>query len=366
MSFQSKYCLFPSEKYNDHYIDDMLEAIKNKKSYSWVRIGDGELVFFQQEYIKPIKDILQQVGWSKNNTYCGAKIPNLELRDRIVESAKNSDLVGVFQGDPPMLEIFEKININPKSICYAFDNVFLPMNAKFVNRILLKNRLFIVGMKSDFYKQKFKEILGVDVVGTATIKDYSEIISRDSSYSSGNKKILLYGHSMSCAFALEVAGKVPKVDGVILVNPPIKLKPSRGMSPGLLNYLKYIGYFIFAPHTPIVNMAGDPSLIEDESDRKESEQRNHDPLLVKYFSMHYMTESKKIMDAMVENARQAGCPLLLLYGDKDMIVDKAGCDEIYSSWKGHNKNYEIINGGSHGKSTAIKGAGIITQWIESI
>lgn len=175
MSFQSKYCLFPSEKYNDHYIDDMIEAIKNKKSYSWVRIGDGELVFFQQEYIKPIKDILRQVGWSNNNTYCGAKIPNLELRDRIVESAKNSDLVGVFQGDPPMLEIFEKININPKSICYAFDNVFLPMNAKFVNRILLKNRLFIVGMKSDFYKQKFKEILGVDVVGTATIKDYSEI-----------------------------------------------------------------------------------------------------------------------------------------------------------------------------------------------
>ena len=49
-----------------------------------------------------------------------------------------------------------------------------------------------------------------------------------------------------------------------------------------------------------------------------------------------------------------------------MIVDKAGCDEIYSAWKGHNRNYEIINGGSHGKSTVLKGSEIIIKWIESI
>jgi hypothetical protein len=30
-----------------------------------------------------------------------------------------------------------------------------------------------------------------------------------------------------------------------------------------------------------------------------------------------------------------------------MIVDKAGCDEIFAAWKNQNKNYEIINGGSH-------------------
>ena len=107
---------------------------------------------------------------------------------------------------------------------------------------------------------------------------------------------------------------------------------------------------------PIVNMAGDPSIIENEADRRESEERNNNPLLVKYFSMHYMSESKKIMDAMINNAQQADYPLLLLYGENDMIVDKAGCDEIYSAWKDQNKNYEIINGGSHGKSTVIKGA----------
>jgi len=52
--------------------------------------------------------------------------------------------------------------------------------------------------------------------------------------------------------------------------------------------------------------------------------------------------------------------------EKDIIVDKAGCDEIYSAWKSQNKKYEIINGGSHGKSTVLKGAEIIINWIESI
>ena len=82
--------------------------------------------------------------------------------------------------------------------------------------------------------------------------------------------------------------------------------------------------------------------------------------------MRYMSESKKIMDAMVKYARLADYPLLLLYGDNDMIVDKAGCDEIYSAWKDQNKNYEIINGGSHGKSTVVKGAEIIIKWLENI
>ncbi len=195
------------------------------------------------------------------------------------------------------------------------------------------------------------------------IEDYCEIIKGDSAYLSGNKKVFLFGHSMSCAFALEVAAKLPGLDGIILVNPPYKLKAAKGMSPGFSDYLKYIGYYVFAPHKPVVNMAGDPALITDETDRLESEQRNNDSLLVKYFSMRCMSASKKIMDAMSENARLVTLPLLLLYGENDNIVDKSGCDEIYAAWKGKNKSYVIIKGGSHGKSTVIKGSEAISNWI---
>jgi alpha-beta hydrolase superfamily lysophospholipase len=197
------------------------------------------------------------------------------------------------------------------------------------------------------------------------VADYVEIIKGDKFYNDGNRKTILFGHSMSCAVALKVAVELQKKDGIILVNPAYKLKSAKGMSPGLSEYLKYIGYYIFAPRIPVVNMAGDPSVIENETDRKESEARNSDPLLVKYFSMRSMTESKRLMKAMVVNARKADLPLLLLYGDNDMIVDKTGCDELFNGWKGQNKNYEIIKGGSHGKSTVLKGAEVIINWMGS-
>ena len=198
------------------------------------------------------------------------------------------------------------------------------------------------------------------------VADYVEIIKSDKFNSDSNRKSILFGHSMSCAISIKIARELQKTDGLILVNPPYKLKPAKGMTPGVRDYLRYIGYYIFAPHVPVVNMSGDPSIIENETDRKESEVRNNDPLLVKYFSMHYMTESKRIMNAMVKDALQADCPLLLLYGDNDLIVDKVGCDDIFTAWRNQNKTYEIINGGSHGKSTVFKGAEIIMNWIEGI
>jgi len=198
------------------------------------------------------------------------------------------------------------------------------------------------------------------------IADYVEIIKADKYYQYGERKIILYGHSMSCAIALLVANELQKTDGLILVNPPYKLKSARGMSPKFRDYLKYIGYFIFASHIPIVNMTGDPSVIENETDKRESELRMNDPLLVKYFSMRYMFEAKKIMDSMIKNARHADYPLLLLYGQNDVVVDKMGCDEIYGSWKSQKKNYAVIKDGSHGKSTVINGIDIILSWIKSI
>ncbi len=197
------------------------------------------------------------------------------------------------------------------------------------------------------------------------IEDYCEIIKGDNSYLAGNEKIFLFGHSMSCAFALEVAVKLRGLDGMILVNPPYRLKPAKGMSPGFSDYLKYIGYYVFAHHEPVVNMAGDPSVITDESDRLESELRNNDSLLVKYFSMNCMAESKKKMNAMIKNARQADVPLLLLYGENDNIVDESGCNEIFSAWHCDKKSYASIKDGSHGKSTVVKGAGTISKWISS-
>ncbi|MEI6091843.1 MAG: alpha/beta fold hydrolase [bacterium] len=195
------------------------------------------------------------------------------------------------------------------------------------------------------------------------INDYVELIKQDKDYSSNQHKMVLYGHSMSAAVLLAVADKIENISGAILVNPPYVLKKAKGMSPSFTQYVKYAWFYMFAQHSPIVNMAGDPAKIENEKDRAESEQRVNDPLLVKYFSMYMMNESRKVMNSMLEYAKTASYPLLIIYGDNDNIVDKKGCDLIFDSWKCENKQYVLLKGGSHGKSTVILAKDTIDKWV---
>ncbi|MFA6127686.1 MAG: alpha/beta fold hydrolase [Bacteroidales bacterium] len=196
------------------------------------------------------------------------------------------------------------------------------------------------------------------------INDYVEVINSDPDYISKKHKIVLFGHSMSTAVALAVAAKMENVGGLIMVNPPYLMKEAKGMSPNPGQYLKYAAYFVFARHTPIVNMAGDPSKIENADDRKDSESRVNDPLLVKYFSLHYMIHTRKLMKSMVDFSKMADYPLLLIYGEKDNIVDKKGCEILFNSWKCEQKQYLLIEDGSHGKSTVNLSKEAIHQWFQ--
>lgn len=196
------------------------------------------------------------------------------------------------------------------------------------------------------------------------INDYIEIIKSDPDYQSNQHKIVLFGHSMSTAILLAVADQLENIGGAVLVNPPYVLKKAKGMSPGIGQYAKYALYMVFAKHKPVVNMAGNSSLIENVEDRRESEQRMNDPLLVKYFSMYMMLESKKTIDSMIDYAKKADYPLLLIYGAKDNIVEKIGCDLVFDAWFNKEKKYVIIENGTHGKSTVILAKNNINDWID--
>ena len=196
--------------------------------------------------------------------------------------------------------------------------------------------------------------------------DYTELIKSDKDYHSKQHKMLLFGHSLSTAVLLAVAAKIENVAGAILVNPPYLLKKAKGMSPDYGEYFKYAWFYIFEKHKPIVNMAGDPTTIENEEDRKESLARINDQLLVKYFSMYMMMESRKLMKSMIGYTKTANYPLLLIYGEKDNIVDKKGCDTIFYAWKCEKKKYELIRNGPHGKSTVLLASDAINKWINEL
>jgi alpha-beta hydrolase superfamily lysophospholipase len=80
------------------------------------------------------------------------------------------------------------------------------------------------------------------------IGDYVDITKSDKYSHNSNRKLFLFGHSLSCAIAIKAAGEMQKTDGIILVNPPYKLKPDKGMTPGVKDYLRNIGYYIFGPY----------------------------------------------------------------------------------------------------------------------
>lgn len=198
------------------------------------------------------------------------------------------------------------------------------------------------------------------------LDDYVEIINNDLLSGQYGGKIILFGHSMSTGVVLHVAEKLSSIDGAILVNPPFKMKSAKGMSPTLGEYLKYAFYYIFARHIPVVNMAGNPALIQDEAERTEAEARGRDPLLVKYFSLYYMNQSRKMMASMINKAKKADYALLLVYGSNDSIVEKSGCDQIFEAWKDPRKQYEIIENGPHGKLTVLKAIDKIQRWISAL
>ena len=67
-----------------------------------------------------------------------------------------------------------------------------------------------------------------------------------------------------------------------------------------------------------------PTIIENEDDRNDSELRINDPLLVKYFSMYMMTDSRKLMKSLIDYSKKSDYPLLLIYGEKTILLIKKG------------------------------------------
>ena len=152
------------------------KAITDQEPYSLIRIGDGENIVLAQEVIFSQAWISQNVGWSHSNQYCGITLPNLIIRDRMVKALKEADTIGVFAGDKLTEQIFNTFDIQPKSICYAFDNVYMPMYKPFVE-LIVKSPPLLVGRPALRFAQLLYEKLGVTVPGTIEINGYDELDS---------------------------------------------------------------------------------------------------------------------------------------------------------------------------------------------
>lgn len=180
---------------------------------------------------------------------------------------------------------------------------------------------------------------------------------------SGALPVFLFGHSMGGAFALALAaGMEDPPDGLILINPAYKYLPLRGATPGFGDYLRFAAYWIFAPRKPVVDMGGDPSLLEDPDDRAEAEERRGSPSVQGLQSMASMTAARKIMIAAPRNAGRLSVSGLIVEGSRDLLIDPAGTDEIAAAWAGRGAERLRVDG-AHGRSSALAAMDGIIAWL---
>lgn len=173
----------------EEIINQIKNAIDNNKGFSLVRIGDGELVILAQEIILSHKTIMSNYGWAYNSlSYCGTPLPNIKIRDSMNKAVKNADIVGVFEEtiyderfNPACMDVarfntlvFDKLDFYSEQICYAFENIYLPMNYKFIE-LIIKYPPLIIGGETDKFVDFLSKTLKLNIQQGIPIKDYFEL-----------------------------------------------------------------------------------------------------------------------------------------------------------------------------------------------
>ncbi|MEW6242382.1 MAG: GT-D fold domain-containing glycosyltransferase [Chloroflexota bacterium] len=145
-------------------VERIASALAKREPFSLVRIGDGENIVLAQEVVFSLEWIRHNAGWSHSPHYCGAALPNPVLRDRMAKALKEADIVGVFARDSLTEQVFEALGIRPKAICYAFENLYMPMYKPFVDLIRAYPPL-LVGRPAERFAAFLYDQLGVKVPG---------------------------------------------------------------------------------------------------------------------------------------------------------------------------------------------------------
>lgn len=116
-------------------VERVRDALVDKKPFYLVRIGDGENFVLSQDSVYTMQQTLGQL-WVKiaNEGRKGVRLPNIEIRDRMVEAIKEADIVGILpQNDktirahpnhkrPLTDKIFDHFGLQPKAVCSAVVN----------------------------------------------------------------------------------------------------------------------------------------------------------------------------------------------------------------------------------------------------
>ncbi|MHA7964585.1 GT-D fold domain-containing glycosyltransferase [Paenibacillus sp. CAU 1782] len=128
----------------DEIVTRLQRALQEKTPFSFVRIGDGENFVLSQDSVYPMEKTLEQL-WVKeaNKGRKGVKLPDLVLRDRLVEAIREADIVGVLAKDDRVIRAHPTHKRNLTNSIFDYFQLQPPVLANaIVNRDLLYHAPF--------------------------------------------------------------------------------------------------------------------------------------------------------------------------------------------------------------------------------
>ncbi len=160
-------------------ITDIINACNEKKPFSMIRLGDGEI-----EVLKGT--MIGQALWvHPANNHCQKNSAQF-LVDRTRQAVKNADCLGIFAGDKWTYDAMKKAGCeaNDRPEFYAFGNIHLVTRKNFVDEVLKKRRLALVGNSmerwdKEILKQKIPNAQSIVSLGKNLIytkEDYDNIV----------------------------------------------------------------------------------------------------------------------------------------------------------------------------------------------
>ncbi|CEG25514.1 GT-D fold domain-containing protein [Bacillus sp. B-jedd] len=165
-----------------HYAEEIMErwrqAIDQGIPHSFLRLGDCEVAVCAQNFLVP--ELNEKHPIAHNPSYCGVKYPNLEAKERLIESLRNADILGLLVHEdwyfyPLSSMILSFYDIKPKDFAYAFANAYIAKSKQFYD--MFKNdKILLIGNKSEQYKDVLEKRYGfTDIQGTLMVNGFSSV-----------------------------------------------------------------------------------------------------------------------------------------------------------------------------------------------
>ncbi|MFC4596965.1 GT-D fold domain-containing glycosyltransferase [Cohnella hongkongensis] len=158
--------------------EELEAALREKRSYAFIRLGDGELLTLAQEKVLSLEEIRRSGAFLP---YAGVTIPNLKARDELAECVQAATLIGVPMSRHPHFQPllfavlrahgidYRKLRLTTSTMNYSLEEQGLLL------RLFQGRKLLIIGDVAEKLRQALIN-KGLEVAGVVTpVNGYADV-----------------------------------------------------------------------------------------------------------------------------------------------------------------------------------------------